>query len=458
MKNILYNLLLVFLITSCTEDEGVKFQPDSFYLNASTTNVSETEGSVELTFNVSNVHSTNLTINFELTGTAENINDYTIPTLSVTIPAGDLSTTTTLSILDDMLIEENEDIIITVTDTSDSELFIDQSDVLTITIIDNESIAYQNGLLIPNYGNASTGTISFISDDFSTVEHQIYDTVNSENIGNGLLSIGFNNDKAYLVVTDENKITVVNRNSFLKETSIITGLNTPRYFVASGEKGYVTNWGDPNDSMDYFIAVINLETNTIESEIPVSEGPEKIIAKNGKLYVSHKGGLNYNNEISVIDTSDDSLVDPTIPVGDVPAEIVFDSANNIWVLCEGKPLSSGSETGGKLIKINSSDNSILTTIDFALNEHPKSLSYDSGNLYYELNGSVYSMLASEITLPTTSIITTTTSNIKVNDGKLYTTDVGNQVNDGTLRVFDLTDNTEIETITVGVIPGGIYFN
>lgn len=444
------------MITSCTEDEGVKFQPDSFYLNASTTNVNETEGDVELTFNISTAYSTNLTINFELTGTAENINDYTIPALSVTIPEGDLSTTITLSILDDILIEENEDIIITVTDTSDPELFIDQSDVLTITITDDESIAYQNGILIPNYGNASTGTISFISDDFNTVEHQIYSTVNSENIGNGLLSIGFNNDKAYLVVTDENKITVVNRNSFLKETSIITGLNNPRYFVASGEKGYVTNWGDPTITTDDFIAVIDLATNTLETPIPVSEGPEKIIAKNGKLYVSHKGGLNYNSIISVIDTSDNTVT--PINFGDVPDEIVFDSANNIWVLFEGKPLSSGSETGGKLIKINSSDNSELTTINFALNEHPKSLSYDSGNLYYELNGSVYSMLESEVTLPITPIITVTTSNINVNDGNLYTTDVGNQVNDGTLRVFDLTDNTEIETITVGVIPGGIYFN
>lgn len=457
MKNILYILLLVFLITSCTEDEGVKFQPDSFYLNASTTSANETEGDIELTFNISTAYSTNLIIDFELSGTAENINDYTIPALSVTIPAGDLSTTIPLSILDDMLIEENEEIIITVTDTSDPELFIDQSDVLTITIIDNESLAYQNGILIPNYGNASTGTISFISDDFSTVEHQIYSTLNSENIGNGLLSIGFNNDKAYLVVTDENKLTIVNRNSFLKETSITTGLNNPRYFVASGDKGYITNWGNPNDSMDDFIAVINLTTNTLETTIPVSEGPERVIAKNGKLYVSHKGGLNFNNIISVIDTSNNTVAPPII-VGDLPDEILFDSANNIWVICEGKPLSSGSETGGKLIKINSSDNSILTTIDFVLNEHPKSLSYNSGNLYYELNGSVYSMLESEITLPNTSIITTTTTNIKVNDGKLYTTDVGNQVNDGTLRVFDLTDNTEIQFITVGVIPGGIYFN
>lgn len=456
MKNILYILLLVFLITSCTEDEGVKFQPDSFYLNASTTNANENEGDIELTFNISNPYSANLTINFELTGTADNLNDYTIPALSVTIPAGDVSTMIPLSILDDMLIEENEEVIITVTDTSNSELFVDQSDVLTITIIDNESIAYQNGILIPNYGNASTGTISFISNDFSTVEHQIYDTVNSENIGNGLLSIGFNNDKAYLVVTDENKITVVNRNSFLKETSVITGLNNPRHFVASGGKGYVTNWGDPTITTDDFIAVIDLATNTLETPIPVSEGPERIIVKNGKLYVSHKGGLNYNNILSVIDTSDNTVT--PIIVGNVPDEIIFDPANNIWVLCEGKPLSSGVETGGKLLKINSSDTSEVTTIDFALNEHPKSLSYDSGNLYYELNGSIYSMLASEITLPTTSIITTTTSNINVSNGKLYTTDVGNQVNDGTLRVFDLTDNTEIESITVGVIPGEIYFN
>jgi len=458
MKNILYILLLVFLITSCTEDEGVKFQPDSFYINTEATVVNEADGTIEITFNTSKTYTNDLIINYTLTGTAENNIDYSVlPTTSITILAGELSTVLTINLINDSLIEEQEDIIITVTDTSDPTLFLNNSDIITISIIDDESIAFQNGILIPNFGNASTGTISFISNDFTTTQQQIYNSVNSEDAGNGLVSIGFNNDKAYLIATDDNKITVVNRYSFLKEATIDIGLNNPRYFVVSGSKGYVTNWGDPTITTDDFIAVIDLTTNILETTIPVEEGPEKIIALNEKLYISHKGGLNYNNIISVIDTNDTTVI-PTIPVGDVPDEMILDDTNNIWVVCEGKPSASGSETGGKLKKINTSDDEVVTTIDFASTEHPKTLSYEGGNLYYDLAGGIYSMLETDTNLPTTPIITTPTFAMSVKNGKLYNTDAVDMISDGTLKTFDLTDNSEIQSITVGVIPTEIYFN
>lgn len=457
MRSFIYIVLLVFAISSCTEDEGVNFQPDIFYLNTANTSVNEADGTAEITFNLATANTSDLVINYTVTGTAENTIDYTIPTSSVTILAGERITTLTISLINDTLIEEQEDIIITVTDTSDSSLFIDQSDTITITIIDDESTAFQEGILVANYGNAAAGTISYISNDFTSTQQQIYSSVNSETVGNGLQSIGFYNNSAYLIATESNKITVVNRYSFLKETTIETVLNNPRYFTVSGTKGYITNWGDPNNSTDDFITVINLADNTIENSFTVAEGPEKIVAKNGKLYVSHKGGLNTNNIISVIDTADNSII-TTIPIGDVPDEMVFDSANNIWVLCEGKPVSSGSETGGKLIKINTSDDTAGTSIDFATNAHPNSLSYDSGRVYYSVNGAIYSMLETETVLPTTAIITTPIDVIAINNGSIFTTDFGDSMTNGALKVFNLSDNLETQSIAIGVIPGGIYFN
>ena len=150
--------------------------------------------------------------------------------------------------------------------------------MITITIIDNESIAYQNGVIISNQGNP-TGTVTYISNDFSAIEQQIYNTVNTESVGDDLQSIGFNNDKAYLVASTDDKITVVDRNSFFKDTEITTGLNNPQYFAASGSTGYVTNWGDPMVTTDDFIAVIDLDTNTVTTSISVDEKPEKIISK-----------------------------------------------------------------------------------------------------------------------------------------------------------------------------------
>ena len=47
MNKIFYVFIAFLIITSCTEDEGVKFQPDSFYLNASTTSANENRENTE---------------------------------------------------------------------------------------------------------------------------------------------------------------------------------------------------------------------------------------------------------------------------------------------------------------------------------------------------------------------------------------------------------------------------
>lgn len=447
MNNILYSFLFVFIITSCTTDEGVDFQPDTFYLHTTNTVVNETDGSLDITFNTSKSYSSDLNINFTVTGNADHTIDYTLSSTNATILAGESETTLTINLIDDTLIEEQEDIIITVTDTSNSELYIDGSDVITITIIDNESIAYQNGIIISNQGNP-TGTVTYISNDFNAIEQQIYNTVNSESVGDNLQSIGFNNDKAYLVASADDKITVVDRNSFFKDTEITTGLNNPQYFAASGSTGYVTNWGDSMITTDDFIAVIDLDTNTVTSSISVDEKPEKIISKNGKLYIIHSGNT---PNLTIIDTSDNSANTITLN-GVVLNDFAFDSTNTLWILSEGDVA-----TGGKLIQFNISDESTVE-LDFATGEHPQNLSYNDGSLYYALNGSIYTLLQTDTALPTTFIITTPVYRLTVNNGKAYVTNDPDSVSNGTLKVFDLTDNSELQSIPTGIIPGGIYFN
>lgn len=447
MINYLYALLVVILISSCTKDEGVNFQPDTFYLHTASTVVNEKDGAVNITFNTSESYNTDINFNFTLTGTADQSIDYTILATNATILAGDFSTTITLNLIDDSVIENQEDIIITVTDSSSSEIHIDSSDQITLTIIDDESIAYQNGVLINNFGNP-TGTVSYISHDFNTVKQSIYNTVNSENAGNGLLSIGFNTDKAYLISNSDNKITVVDRYSFFKETDITTNLNNPRYFAASGTTGYITNWGDPLITSDDFITLIDLETNAFIASIPVDEKPEKIVAKNGKIYISHKGST---PNLTIINASDNTTSTVALN-GIVMSDLVFDDSNTLWVLSEGNAM-----TAGKLIKYNIADESTIE-LDFAIGEQPKNLNYYNGSVYYNLNNNIYTLLQTDTMLPTSEIITTPVYKIALNDGKIYVTDDGDSISNGTLKVFNLTDNQEIESIPTGIIPSGIYFN
>ena len=317
---------------------------------------------------------------------------------------------------------------------------------------------YENGFLITNEGpfQNGSGTISFVSDNYEVVNHQIFNQVNSSDLGNIVQSMGFNNDIAYVIVNNSQKIEVVNRFTFESIASITEGLNNPRYFVSSGGNGYVSNWGDPFDNNDDFIAVIDLATNTVTSTIPVAFGPEKLVIANNDLYVAHQGGYGQNNILSVIDVSA-NILESTIEVGDVPNSIVV-SNNDIWVLCGGNPAFTGNETNGRLVKVETSDNTVIQSFDFLITNHPKSLTIDGSNLIYNLDGEVFSKEENSVSLPTTNIITGSFYAMTANDGKLYATDAGDFASNGTLKIFDLSTNSEIITIATGIIPGGVYFN
>ena len=317
---------------------------------------------------------------------------------------------------------------------------------------------YVNGILITNEGpfQNGTGTITYVSNDYTTIEQQVFNQVNSADLGSIVQSIGFNDEVAYLVVNNSNKIEVVNRYSFESIVSITDGLMNPRYFISSGTNGYVTNWGDPFDNTDDYIAVIDLLSQTITSTIPVAFGPEKLILINNVLYVAHQGGYGQNNILSVIDTSNNTLAS-TIEVGDVPnSMVVLD--NNLWVLCGGNPDYTGNETNGKLLKIAVSNNSVVQVFDFLTSDHPKHLSADGSHLIYNLNGVVYSKDEADISLPQESIISGTFYAMTTKDGKLYATDAGDFASNGTLKIVDLSTNSEIQSIQTGIIPGGVYFN
>ena len=317
--------------------------------------------------------------------------------------------------------------------------------------------AFEKGILITNegpFGNGS-GAITYISEDYSTVAQNIYRTVNGTELGNIVQSMGFQNDNAYIVVNNSNKIMIANRYSFEAVDSIKIGIDNPRYFVgADGNKGYVTNWGDPNDNGDDFVAVVDLRNNTISSSIPVSFGPERMVAYNNKIYVAHQGGYGQNNKISVISGNS---VEQTITVGEVPNSMVV-LGNSLFVLCGGNPLYTGNETAGSLIEINLSTNQIINTYTFELTEHPSGLTMDGTSLYYSLDGKVYKLNSASVSLPGNNIIDGFFYAMEAKDGMLYATDADDFASKGSLLIYDLSTNQQVQDFPTGIVPGGIYFN
>ncbi|PKA96688.1 hypothetical protein B0O79_0326 [Flavobacteriaceae bacterium MAR_2009_75] len=320
--------------------------------------------------------------------------------------------------------------------------------------------AYENGLLIVNEGpfNNGTGTVTFISEDNSVIEEAIYKKENSEDLGNIVQSMAFDDDLAYIVVNNSHKIHVVNRYTFKSEAVIEADLMNPRYMTVSNGKGYVTNWGDTADESDDYIAIIDLEANAVVGAIPVELGPEAITSNSEFVYVAHQGAYGQNNIVSVIDPLNDEVLD-TIEVGDLPNSMQWDASGNLWVLSGGAPSYTAEETNGALVQIDISSNEISKTLDFTTVQHPGGLNIDGDMLYFSLDNAIYSFETNSDSLPTEPYINDVSFyTMTINEGKLYGTDAKDFASKGDLIIYDLSTKEKTNTFPVGIIPRGVYFN
>ena len=147
--------------------------------------------------------------------------------------------------------------------------------------------AYDNGIIISHEGSFSggVGSISFVSYDFETVENNVFSNVNGRTLGTVAQSIAFDGDLAYIIINASNQIEVVNRFTFESVATINTNVN-PRYMAISNGKGYVTAWGDYNDTTDDVVLIVDLSTNTIVDTISASYLPEEIISVDEKVFVA----------------------------------------------------------------------------------------------------------------------------------------------------------------------------
>ncbi|OBQ55431.1 cell surface protein [Tamlana sp. s12] len=324
--------------------------------------------------------------------------------------------------------------------------------------------AYENGILISGEGSgAGTGSVSFVSEDLSFSENLIFKKNNNDlELGTFLQSIAFNDSKAFIVVDNTNTITVVDRYTFEYEGEIIEGLSAPRFMTIVGNKGYVTNWGSTSDDTDDFVAVVDLSTYAVEGTISVGNGPERIIAKGGKLFVSHKGAYTTNNIVSVIDIATENLQE--ITVKDNPDELEFNSAGNLVVLSEGRTIYDADwnvigNTEGSISTINTSSLEVDSEIVFAEGEHPSLMVVNNGDIYYASNGKVYTIDENAGSLSTTSIVESQgyLYGLEVENDNIYLLDA-NFSDLSELHVYDLGTQAKIETVSVALGASKIYFN
>jgi len=321
---------------------------------------------------------------------------------------------------------------------------------------------YANGIFILNEGGFgySNASVSFLDND-GQVYNAVYSTVNNMNLGDTAQSMGFHDDNAYVVVNNSAVIEVVNRNTFKHIATVTDKIVNPRYIVFETTKGYISNWGDPNDSTDDYIAVLNLETNQVDLRIPVVEGPEKLLINNGKIYVAHKGGYGYGNTISVIDIASKTVI-ASIPVADVVDGMVLNNGF-LYVMCSGKAPFTQDETVAELFKINITNNTVETALTFEEGKHPSFLEFENNSLYFIMENAVYTINSNNFQLPQNPIFSPSEDGVEilygfeVNNGNIYIADAKDYVSNGEVFIYNLTGELK-EKFSVQIIPNSFYFN
>ena len=83
---------------------------------------------------------------------------------------------------------------------------------------------------------------------------------------------------------------------------------------------------------------------------------------------------------------------------------------------------------------------------------------DGNSLFYSLDGKVYKLNSGSVSLPGNDIIDGFFYTLEAKNGLLYATDAGDFASRGSLKIYDLSTNQQIQDFQTGIVPGGIYFN
>jgi hypothetical protein len=257
---------------------------------------------------------------------------------------------------------------------------------------------YQEGVLVVNegsFGNTS-GTITHYDGQGNTTD-SVFWKANQRDLGDVVQSLVFEGDRGYVVVNNSNKIEVVNANTFT-EAAQITGLRLPRYCLPiSNTEAYVTEWG--LDGRTGSLARIDLSNHTVAERYALSVGPERLALKNGQLYITHVGGFDSNNQVTVFNTQT-RQIQTTLTVADKPSGIVEDNNGLLWVGCAGKvvyttypQIDTANSTASQLISIDPSTNTIVDRVDYGKGNAIGNLTINqpqSDVLFYTRAGAVWS--------------------------------------------------------------------
>ncbi len=322
------------------------------------------------------------------------------------------------------------------------------------------NISYESGIFVMNEGNFNWGnaSVTFISNDYSITEQDIFGRINGRSIGDVVQSMKIVGDFGFIVVNNTNNIEVVNLRDFTSYKTI-KGFDYPRYLeVVDDNRAYVTN-------LRKDISVVDLNSMTVVKSIRTPYWTERLIRYGNQMFVTCYGGFTdpsiaRKSQIYVIDTKEDKIVDSII-TGKEPTGIVLDFKEKMWILCSGGFDNFEAPT---LLRVDPVARIIEKTFTFpSTGILPSRLCINpSGDTLYFLNNGVFQMPVNSSALPETSFIPPEGRllyglEIHPGTGEIYVTDAVDYVQDGVVFRYSQRTGQLLGRYDAGRIPAYICF-
>ena len=307
---------------------------------------------------------------------------------------------------------------------------------------DPPSVEAGQGALVLNEGGFGKGNASIGYYTYATGEYraELFQEQNDRPLGDILQSIYVEEDKAWLVMNNSNRIEEVQFPEMTLLRSIDT-LTSPRYF-----QPIANNQALVTDLFAKEVSVVDLPSRSIVNSIPTTGWTEEMTLVNDQVFIAQRN----SSWVYIVDAETGTLSD-SIEVAFDPSAILTDKNEKIWVLCSDA-----------LLQINPEDKTLLKTLsfDFPSSGWPRLEANGNKDSLYVLNNDLFRLSIQDETFPETPFLEQSGNwyglGIDPQNHFILIGDAGNFQDNGEVWRYN-TDGDLQEITSVGVIPNGFYF-
>ncbi|MCH8557819.1 MAG: T9SS type A sorting domain-containing protein [Balneolia bacterium] len=326
--------------------------------------------------------------------------------------------------------------------------------ILSSGFITDSALAQQpEQVIVVNQGAFLQGNASITAYDpaTQTASQNVFQQANGRPLGDVATHTALINELLYIVVSNSDKIEVVNPQTFEAVATIFVddfGGSSPQWIQQVSEtKAYVSNLTGTT------ISILDLDDNTITGSIEVGPNPDGIAVSNGKAYVALTA-FGEGNEVAVVDVATDELL-RTIEVHDNPQKVYADGSGRIWVVSTGDyGFGDGPETFGEINVIDSETDEVTGVIE--VGGRPFSMQFDEiNNRAWIVNEGVQQINMDTLELEEELFSATPYFAIGFwggNDARLYGANVPDFGSSGSLDILNLQGEV-LSSFTTGIGPG-----